>query len=315
KAEGAMCALLRQAFNPNLVQTIEHVPAFVHGGPFANIAHGCSSLMATKLALKLADIVVTEAGFGAELGAEKFFDIKCRIGGLKPSACVLVATLRALRHHGGADDVKRPDLAAVKRGFCNLEKQIGNVLSFGVPLVVAINSFENDSQKEVEWVKSMCEQRGVSCETTAVYEHGGVGGQELAKAVLEAVSSENNFRPLYDLDEGVEDKITKIAKTLYGAGEVVFTENAKADIRVIEEKKQSHLPVCVSKTQKSLSDDPLLLGAPKGFRLTVTGLKLQAGAGFIVVYTGKIITMPGLPEKPGAESIDVDGEGVIHGLF
>ena len=315
KVEGAMAAILVEAFNPNLVQTTEGVPAFVHGGPFANIAHGASSLIATKTALKLSDIVVTEAGFGADLGAEKFFDIVCRQGNLTPSCVVLVATVRALRYHGGAKDHKVADLTAVGKGLENLEKQVENIRKFGVPLVVALNKFDSDSAEEIRIVKERCEKLGVEVSISEVYGKGGQGGIELAGKVLEFIKTHSKFKPLYSVDEPIKKKIEKIATELYGADGVLYTESAEHDIRQLEGLGFNDLPVCISKTQMSLSDDKSLIGRPTGFKITVREVKVSAGAGFYVVMTGDVVTMPGLPEKPAAENIDVTDDGEITGLF
>ncbi len=315
KVEGAMAALLRDAFNPNIVQTIEGGPAFIHGGPFANIAHGCNSVVATKMALKLADIVVTEAGFGADLGAEKFFDIKCVQAGLRPDAVVLVATVRALKHHGGAKDYSVENLAALEAGWPNLEKQIMNVKLFGVPLAVAVNTFSSDTKAELDYVIGKCRGMGVEVAVSEVHGKGGAGGVELAQKVLSCFSKENKFKPLYIASEPLKVKIETICKKIYGAGSVSYVESALDDLSHIEKSDLSGLPVCMSKTQKSLSDDPMLLGAPKGFTIEVKGVRVCAGAGFIVVMTGKVLTMPGLPPKPAAEGITIDDDGRISGLF
>jgi len=312
---GAMAALLRDAFNPNLVQTIEGGPAFIHGGPFANIAHGCNSVVATKMALKLADVVVTEAGFGADLGAEKFFDIKCRQAGLKPDAVVLVATLRALKYHGAAADYSKPDIKALERGWPNLEKQIENVKKFGLPLVVALNKFATDSQDELDYVLEHCKKMNVEIALSEVHAKGGEGGLELAKKVQQAAKGKSDFRFLYSLDSAITDKIETIVREIYGADGVAYTETAKQDIKNLELQGCGKLPICMSKTQKSLSDDPKLIGRPHGFKITVNKVRVSAGAGFIVAFTGKVVTMPGLPKKPAAENIDITDDGVITGLF
>jgi formate--tetrahydrofolate ligase len=313
--EGAMAALLRDAFNPNLVQTLEGGPAFVHGGPFANIAHGCNSVVATKLALKLADVVVTEAGFGADLGAEKFFDIKCRQAGLRPDAVVLVATVRALKHHGGASEYGSEDLKALEAGWPNLAKQIENVHCFKIPLVVAVNRFESDTDEEVELVMKLCEDLGVEVAVSEVHGKGGEGGLKLAEKVLAAAGKKNNFRFLYDDKKPIKEKVEAVAKKIYGAKDVSYTETALHYVKLLKEQGFSGLPICVSKTQKSLSDDPKLLGRPTGFTLSVDKVRVSAGAGFLVVTTGKVLKMPGLPKKPAAEGIDIDDDGVISGLF
>jgi formate--tetrahydrofolate ligase len=315
KAHGAMAALLRDAFNPNLVQTVEGGPALVHGGPFANIAHGCNSVVATKLGLKLADIVVTEAGFGADLGAEKFFNIKCRQANLKPDAVVLVATIRALKHHGGAKDCAVEDLKALEWGWPNIEKQIENVQKFGVPLVVALNVFSTDTEAEIDFVLRHCRERGVDAALSNVHSAGGEGGLELAGKVIEAFGKNSSFKYLYDVGDTIQEKIEKIAVEIYGADGVEYTESAQHDIQMLKEQGFSNLPVCMSKTQKSLSDNPGLLGRPTGFNITVRKVRVSAGARFLIALTGDVLTMPGLPEKPAAENIDLDDEGIISGLF
>ncbi|WP_434564992.1 formate--tetrahydrofolate ligase [Thermoanaerobacterium thermosaccharolyticum] len=317
KADGAMALLLKDAIKPNLVQTLENVPAFIHGGPFANIAHGCNSIIATKYGLKLADYLVTEAGFGADLGAEKFFDIKCRYGGLKPSAAVVVATIRALKMHGGLkkDELTAENLDALRKGIGNLLKQIENVHKYGIPVVVAINRFKYDTESEIEYVKKVCKDLGVDVSVTDVWEKGGEGGIELAEQVINACERESEFKPLYELDMPIKDKIKTIAKEIYGADDVEYTKEALKDLKNIEDLGLDNLPVCVAKTQYSLSDNPKLLGRPEGFDITVKGLNISAGAGFIVVMTGDIMTMPGLPKSPAAERMDIDEEGKITGLF
>ncbi|MGI6112811.1 MAG: formate--tetrahydrofolate ligase [Mahellales bacterium] len=319
KAEGAMAALLKDALKPNLVQTLEHTPAFVHGGPFANIAHGCNSIMATKMGLKLADYVVTEAGFGADLGAEKFLDIKCRIAGLKPSAVVIVATVRALKHHGGAAkaDLANEDLDALKKGIPNLLKHIENItVKFQLPAVVAINRFPTDTEAELKLVEEECKQYGANVALSEVWAKGGEGGLELAKEVLELVDNgENKFRFVYRDDMAIMDKIEAIAKEVYGANGVDYTPAAAKEINRLEELGFGDMPICMAKTQYSLTDDPKKLGWPKNFRITVRNVKISAGAGFIVALTGEIMTMPGLPKVPAAEKIDVDATGKISGLF
>lgn len=319
KAEGAMAALLKDAIKPNLVQTLENTPVLMHGGPFANIAHGCNSVTATKLALKLADYTITEAGFGSDLGAEKFMDIKCRLAGLYPSCVVLVATIRALKYNGG---IKKPDLAlentdALQKGIVNLGAHIDNMQSFGVPVVVAINRFHTDSQSEIDIVSDYCKKKKVSCAYSDVFAKGGEGGVELANAVCDIVDNQtaSSFAPIYELTESIPSKIEAIAKKIYHAGAVAFLPAASKAIKDIEALGKSELPICVAKTQYSLSDDETLLGAPSGFTLTVRDVKLSAGAGFIVVYTGNIMTMPGLPKIPSATFIDVDEDGKIDGLF
>lgn len=318
KAQGAMAALLKDAVKPNLVQTLENVPAIIHGGPFANIAHGCNSVMATKTALKLADYTITEAGFGADLGAEKFFDIKCRYAGLKPDAVVLVATVRALKMHGGVPktDLATPDVEAVKRGIVNLEKHIENIKQYGLPLVVAINAFAQDTQEELEAIRSHCAAHGVNVALSEVFAKGGEGGIELAKEVVAlATSGKANFKLLYGEELSLKEKIETIAKKIYGAVGVNYTKEANNALKDFEKMGYGHLPVCMAKTQYSFSDDPALLGRPEGFEITIKNCRIAAGAGFVVVLTGDIMTMPGLPKVPAAEKIDVSDDGVISGLF
>lgn len=319
KAHGAMAALLKDALKPNLVQTLEHTPAFVHGGPFANIAHGCNSIMATRMALKLADYVVTEAGFGADLGAEKFLDIKCRIAGLTPSAVVIVATVRALKHHGGAskDQLAVENLEALSRGIPNLLKHIENITQkFGLPAVVAINRFPTDTENELKLVEEKCKEYGANVVLSEVWAKGGEGGLELARAVIDLIDKGgNNFRFIYPDDMPLKEKIEKVAREVYGADGVDYSASASKEIKKLEEYGFGNLPVCFAKTQYSLSDDPKKLGWPKGFRITVRNAKVSAGAGFVVLLTGEIMTMPGLPKVPAAEKIDVDSTGRISGLF
>lgn len=318
KAQGAMAALLKDAVKPNLVQTLENVPAIIHGGPFANIAHGCNSVMATKTALKLADYTITEAGFGADLGAEKFFDIKCRYAGLKPDAVVLVATVRALKMHGGVPktDLATPDVEAVKRGIVNLEKHIENIKQYGLPLVVAINAFAQDTPEELEAIRSHCAAHGVNVALSEVFAKGGEGGIELAKEVVAlATSGKAGFKLLYGGDLSLKEKIETIAKKIYGAVGVNYTKEANNALKDFEKMGYGHLPVCMAKTQYSFSDDPALLGRPEGFEITIKNCRIAAGAGFVVVLTGDIMTMPGLPKVPAAEKIDVSDDGVISGLF
>lgn len=318
KAQGAMAALLKDAVKPNLVQTLENVPAIIHGGPFANIAHGCNSVMATKTALKLADYTITEAGFGADLGAEKFFDIKCRYAGLKPDAVVLVATVRALKMHGGVPktDLATPDVEAVKRGIVNLEKHIENIKQYGLPLVVAINAFAQDTPEELEAVRSHCAAHGVNVALSEVFAKGGEGGIELAKEVVAlATSGRADFKLLYGEELSLKEKIETIAKKIYGAVGVNYTKEANNALKDFEKMGYGHLPVCMAKTQYSFSDDPALLGRPEGFEITIKNCRIAAGAGFVVVLTGDIMTMPGLPKVPAAEKIDVSDDGVISGLF
>ena len=318
KAQGAMAALLKDAVKPNLVQTLENVPAIIHGGPFANIAHGCNSVMATQTGLKLADYNITEAGFGADLGAEKFFDIKCRYAGLKPDAAVIVATVRALKMHGGVPktDLKTPNVEAVKKGLVNLEKHIENVKKFGVPCVVAINIFAQDTAEELEAVREHCAKHGVNVALSDVFAKGGEGGIDLAKEVIAlADSGESKFAPIYPLDMSLKGKIETIAKEIYGADGVNYTKEADKALKEFEELGYGNLPICMAKTQYSFSDDPALLGRPSGFKITIRNCRIAAGAGFIVVLTGDVMTMPGLPKVPAAEKIDVTDDGVISGLF
>lgn len=318
KAVGAMTALLKEAINPNLVQTLENNPALIHGGPFANIAHGCNSVRATKLALKLADYTVTEAGFGSDLGAEKFLDIKCRFAGLKPSCIVLVATIRALKYNGGVAkaDLKTENVEALKKGIVNLGVHIENMGKYGVPVVVAINHFETDSEAEIKVVRDYCEEKGARCAFSDVFLKGGEGAIELANAVVDACENEqSNFKPLYDENLSIKEKIETIAKNIYRADGVVYTAKADKAIKEIESLGLDKVPVCVAKTQYSLSDDPAKLGKPENFTITVSNVAASSGAGFVVVYTGDIMTMPGLPKVPAANNIDVDENGVITGLF
>ncbi|MBI4053050.1 MAG: formate--tetrahydrofolate ligase [Candidatus Diapherotrites archaeon] len=313
--QGAVAILLKDAIKPNLVQTIEGNPAFIHGGPFANIAHGCNSVIATKTAMALSDFVVTEAGFGADLGMEKFFGIKCRSAGLKPGAIVIVATVKALREHGLAEDISLPNLPAVENGFANLEKQVENAKKFGLPVVVAINLFENDSLQELEFVRKKCSELDVKAFVCNFFGGGGKGGTELAKEVAKLAASKNSFRFLYDAALPVKEKILVVAKEMYGAKGVGFSAEAEEKIAWAEKNGFGKLPVCMAKTQFSLSDDPNLKGRPKGFTLKVAGISVSAGAGFIVVFTGKIVTMPGLPRNSAAEKMDIDADGKISGLF
>lgn len=318
KAEGAMSALLKDAIKPNLVQTLENTPVIMHGGPFANIAHGCNSIRATGYALKLADVVITEAGFGADLGAEKFLDIKCRKAGLKPDAVVLVATVRALKYNGGVPktDLSIENLDALKNGFVNLQKHIENLKLFDVPVVVTLNAFVTDSEAEVDFVQKECEDLGCEFALAKVWEQGGDGGIELAKKVLHTLETkESNYHPLYDLDKPIKDKIKEISTQIYGAKDVKYSAKANKAIKKIEEIGLSNLPVCIAKTQYSLSDNPKLLGCPMDFEINVSEVTVSAGAEFIVVITGDVMTMPGLPKRPAAENIDIDHDGKISGLF
>jgi len=316
KIEGAITALLKEAIKPNLVQTLENTPVFIHGGPFANIAHGCNSILATKLALKLSDYTITEAGFAADLGAEKFLDIKCRKGGLTPNCVVVVATVRALKHHGGAKELSEENLEALEKGIANLDKHIENMKKYNLPVVVAINRFVSDTEKELEFVDKHCREFGVPVALCEVWAKGGEGGIALAQEVLAQLEKgTDNYTPLYDLDMSIKEKIEKIAKEIYGADGVEFTGPAKKMLKTIDELGYGKLPVCMSKTQKSLSDNAALLGRPTGFTVSVKELRISAGAGFIVAMAGDIIDMPGLPKKPAAESIDIDENGKIDGLF
>lgn len=316
-AQGAMAALLKDAIHPNLVQTLEHTPCLIHGGPFANIAHGCNSLRATRLALKLADYVVTEAGFGADLGAEKFMDIKCRYGNLRPAAVVLVATVRALKSAGGVKkaDLKIPDADAVTRGGCNLAAHIENIKKFGVMPVVALNRFDTDTDEEIEAVRTLCALYGVEVALCEAFSKGGEGAVELAQAVVGLCEKENRFDFLYPLDMPVEEKIRTIAKNIYGAADVVFESPVRKVLDSLDALGCNTLPVCMAKTQYSLSDDPTLIGRPTGFVLRVRDMTVSRGAGFVVALTGKIMVMPGLPKVPAAENIDIDDDGNITGLF
>ena len=318
QATGAMAALLKDALKPNLIQTLEHTPAIVHGGPFANIAHGCNSVRATKAAMKLADITITEAGFGADLGAEKFFDIKCRMAGLKPDAVVLVATIRALKYNGGVPktDLTTENLDALKKGIVNLEKHIENLQKYKVPVVVTLNSFITDSEAETNFVKEFCESRGCEFALSEVWEKGGQGGVELAKKVLNVLENkESNFEPLYKNELSLKDKINTVATEIYGAKDVSYSPAAERELKRITELGMGDFPVCMAKTQYSLSDDATKLGRPEGFTLNVREVYAYAGAGFVVAVTGSIMTMPGLPKQPAANNIDVTDDGVITGLF
>lgn len=318
EAEGAMALLMKDAIKPNLVQTLENTPVFIHGGPFANIAHGCNSIVATKLALKLTDYVVTEAGFGADLGAEKFFNLKSRFAGLKPAATVIVATVRALKMNGGVskEDLNSENLEALAKGIVNLEKHIENIGKFGVPAVVAINRFPSDTDAELEFVAQRCRELGAEFALSEVFTKGGEGGIDLAKAVLNIVDNqESNFKVLYDLDQSIENKIIKIAQEIYGADGVNFTKEAQKEIKKYTDLGYGNLPVCMAKTQYSLTDDASLLGRPTGFNIAVREVRLSAGAGFLVAITGAIMTMPGLPKRPAALKMDISADGKITGLF
>ena len=318
KAVGSMAALLKDALKPNIIQTLEHTPALVHGGPFANIAHGCNSVRATHTALKIADYCITEAGFGADLGAEKFMDIKCRMSGLKPDVVVLVATIKALKYNGGVpkSEVSKPDMDALRKGIVNLEKHIENLQKFGVPVVVTLNKFITDTDDETNFVKDFCENMDADFALAEVWEKGGDGGIELANRVLQTLESkQSNFAPIYPLDISIEDKIKTICTEIYGAGDVVFEPAARKQMDTLTKLGFDNIPICMAKTQYSLSDNPALLGRPSNFTITVRDMYVSAGAGFIVVLTGDIMTMPGLPKQPAAYSIDVDKNGRITGLF
>lgn len=318
KVQGAMAMLMKDAIKPNLVQTLENTPAIIHGGPFANIAHGCNSLIATKMALKLGDYVVTEAGFGADLGAEKFFDIKCRFGGLKPSCVVIVATVRAIKHHGGVkkEDLNKPNVEAVTKGIKNLEKQIENIQNYGLPVVVAINKFITDSDEELAYIEEFCGSKSVKVALTEVWEKGGEGGAKLAEAVLNTIEEKaSDFKVLYDSELTIKEKLNKIATTIYGAKDVVYSAQAQKQISELEKFGLDKKPICVAKTQYSLSDNPSLIGRPEGFSVNVKEVRVSNGAGFIVVLTGDIMTMPGLPRVPAAEKMDIKEDGEILGLF
>ena len=318
KAAGAMTALLKDAIKPNLVQTLEHTPALIHGGPFANIAHGCNSVQATKLALKLGDICITEAGFGADLGAEKFLDIKCRKAGLKPSCVVLVATVRALKYNGGVQkaDLNQENVEALAKGICNLDAHIENIGKYGLPVVVAINAFPSDTEKEMAFIRKHCEEKGVRVALSEVFAKGGQGGEALAKEVLAVLEEDKaDFAPIYPDDMALEDKIKTVAQKIYGADGVSILPAAAKELKKIAEMGYGNLPVCMAKTQYSLSDNEKVLGRPSGFDITVRSARLAAGAGFVVCETGAIMTMPGLPKVPAAEKIDIDLNGKIEGLF
>ena len=316
--QGAMALLMKDAIKPNLVQTLENTPALIHGGPFANIAHGCNSIMATKLALKLGEVAITEAGFGADLGAEKFFDIKCRYGNLKPECVVIVATIRALKHHGGVDktELNIPSVDALAKGIANLEKQVENIKKFNVTPVVAINKFVTDSDEEVQFIKDFCDKMGVKVALSDVWAKGGEGGAELGNIVLDILENNNSdFAPIYNQESTIEEKVLTIAKEIYGANKVNYTPAAKKQINELEKFQLDKLPICMAKTQYSLSDNPSLLGKPEGFDITVKEVRVSNGAGFIVVQTGDIMTMPGLPKIPAANKMDVLKSGEIIGLF
>lgn len=316
KIEGAVTTLLKEALKPNLVQTLENTPVFIHGGPFANIAHGCNSILATKLALKLSDYAITEAGFAADLGAEKFLDIKCRKGNLRPNCVVIVATVRALKHHGGAKELSEESLETLEKGIANLDKHIENMKKYNLPVVVAINRFVSDTERELEFIEKYCKELDVPVALCEVWAKGGEGGIALAKEVMAQLEKEtDNYTPLYSLDLSIKEKIETIAKEIYGADGVEFSSGAKKMLKTIDELGYGNLPVCMSKTQKSLSDNASLIGRPTGFTVTINELRISAGAGFIVAMAGDIIDMPGLPKKPAAELIDIDENGRIEGLF
>ncbi len=318
KAEGAMAALLKDAIKPNIVQTLEHTPCFVHGGPFANIAHGCNSVQATKLAVKLGDYAITEAGFGADLGAEKFMDIKCRMSGLRPDAVVIVATVKALKYNGGVakDDLKEENLDALSKGIVNLEKHIENMQSFGTPVVVALNRFATDTDAELETVIDRCASYGVKCALCEVFAKGGEGGIELAEYVIDAIENKPaTYAPVYDTESSIEDKVNAIVTKVYGGNGVVFSNKAKKEIKKLAELGLDKKPVCIAKTQYSLSDNPSLLGRPTDFTVEIKTIRISNGAGFIVAEAGDIMTMPGLPKVPSAENIDINEDGIISGLF
>ena len=318
KAQGAVTLLMKDAIMPNLVQTLENTPALIHGGPFANIAHGCNSIMATKLGMKLADYTVTEAGFGADLGAEKFLDIKCRFGDLKPSAAVIVATIRALKHHGGAtkENYDKEDLVALEKGFANLEKHIENIKKFGLPAIVSINRFPSDTENEIKFIEDRLAKMGVECSLTEVFAKGGDGALDLAEKVIKVCDEGNaNFKPLYDVNLSIKEKLEIIAKEVYGADGVEFTVPAMKNVKNLEKLGLDKMPICVAKTQYSLSDNPDLLARPEGFHIVVREVKVSNGAGFLIALTGSIMTMPGLPKVPAADNIDILPSGEIVGLF
>ena len=315
---GAMAMLLKDAIKPNLVQTLEHTPAFIHGGPFANIAHGCNSVIATKLGLKLGDILVTEAGFGADLGAEKFLDIKCRYADLKPDAVVIVATIRALKMHGGVKkaDLGIENLEALNQGFANLQKQVENMRKFGLPVLVAINKFANDTQAEIDLLTAKCQEFCIEVSLNECFTKGGEGGIEMAKKLVKILDNEKSeFKPLYDIEDTIENKLNKIVREIYGADKVVIEDNAKKQIKTLEGFNLDKLPICMAKTQFSFTDNPNIMGAPSGFVITIKDVRVSTGAGFIVCQTSNIMVMPGLPKVPSANNMDIDENGVITGLF
>jgi formate--tetrahydrofolate ligase len=318
KAVGAMAVLLKDALKPNIVQTLEHTPAIIHGGPFANIAHGCNSVLATKYGLKLGDYLITEAGFGADLGAEKFFDIKCRMAKLKPDAVVLVATIRSLKYNGGADlkDAKTQNFSSLQKGIMNLEKHIENIRKFGLPAIVAINKFPTDTKKELDFVMKRCKELGAEAEVSEIWAKGGSGGIKLAKKLLHVLKTKKSkFKPIYNTADNIQKKIETIAKEIYGARGVAYSKVASDQIKKIEKEKLDKVPVCIAKTQYSLTDDPKKLGKPENFEIFIREIRLSNGAGFVVAIAGEIMTMPGLPKIPAAEKIDVDEKGIIKGLF
>ena len=318
-AEGAMAAVMKDAIKPNLVQTLEHTPALIHGGPFANIAHGCNSIVATKLAMKMGDYAITEAGFGADLGAEKFMDIKCRFAGINPDAVVLVATVRALKYNGGVAkaDLKEPNVEALKKGIVNLKRHIKNMQGYGVPVVVAVNRFDTDSDEELNTIIGMCNEWGASCSLSEVFAKGGEGGLDLAEKVIKAIEEnpKGEYKPVYDVNDSIENKLNAIATKIYGGDGVEYSKKALRQIRTLEKLGLDKKPVCVAKTQYSFSDDASLLGAPEGFKVNIKTVRISNGAGFIVAEAGDIMVMPGLPKLPAAERIDIDENGVISGLF
>lgn len=316
--EGAVAMLLKDALKPNLVQTLENTPAFIHGGPFANIAHGCNSILATRLALKTSEYAVTEAGFGADLGAEKFMDIKCRVAGLKPDAVVIVATIKALKMHGGVDkkDLKLENVEALEKGFENLKRHVQNVKKFGVPAIIAINRFESDTDKEIEKLQELCEKLGVRISLCECFAKGGEGAEDLAKQVVELIDEEESkFAPIYDVEGTIEEKVNTIVKEIYGGRQAKFTKAAQRQVKKLEEIGLDRLPICVAKTQFSFTDDPKVMGAPSDFDIEIQDVRVSAGAGFIVVQTSNIMVMPGLPKVPAANKMDIDNDGVITGLF
>ncbi len=317
KVTGALAVLLKDALKPNLVQTLEHTPAIIHGGPFANIAHGCNSVLATRYGLKLGDYLITEAGFGADLGAEKFFDIKCRLAKLRPDAVVIVATIRSLKYNGGMElsEVKNVNLHFLEKGVANLEKHVENIKKFGVPAIVAVNVFPTDIREEIDYVRKVCRDLGVEMAVSRVWAEGGKGGKDLADSVLKTLRKKSKFKPLYGTEKSISEKINIIAKEIYGAKNVILSAKAKEEIKKIEKNKLDKVPVCIAKTQYSLTDNPKILGRPKNFTVTISEVRISNGAGFVVALSGDIMTMPGLPKIPAAEGIDIDEKGIIEGLF